>query len=110
MPSRTVYIDIDLTLVDLGGELLPYAAQRIKEMYDTKGYKLIAWSAGGHEYARRIITKHDLLSYFQYILDKPDWIIDDYPEGILEHAKVLTVHNKGFWEKFWETLFKKEVY
>lgn len=107
--SLTAYIDIDLTIVDLEGRLLPAAATVIRQMKENFGYTLVAWSRSGGERAKVVLEKYNLAVYFSAILPKPDFIIDDAPESILEHGRILRVKNKFFWMKFWERLFRKDV-
>lgn len=111
MPTRTVFIDVDLTLVNLDGDLLLSVEDRLKEM-KFRGYELVCWSHGGKEYAEALLDRHHIRKYFSSVLDKPDWIIDDDPEGIHAWADVLRVSGDDFWEKnsFWKSIFHKQVY
>ncbi len=105
----TAYIDIDLTIVDYMGNLLPHAAQRIREMKEVHHFELVAWSHGGADHAQRVLAECGLAQYFTAILSKPDFVIDDSPDGVFDRARVITA-NKNVWSTFWEQVFKKEVY
>ncbi len=109
MPTRTIYIDVDQTLVDINGNLLPGVLEKIEYLY-RYGYTLICWSGGGHEYAQRVLEKRQLNLYFTHVLDKPDIIIDDNPDSVLDHAHLLTIQDKDSWNTILHQLFKGEVY
>lgn len=106
-----VFIDIDLTLIDIDGNLLPEVSSRLQEMR-ARQYDLIAWSQGGKEYADKVLKKHKLKKYFSAVVTKPRIIIDDAPDNILKRADVLTVTGTEFWDKqnFWNKVFQKKVY
>lgn len=102
-----VYIDVDLTLIDLQNRLLPHVRERIEELANK--YVLIAWSAAGAAYADDVLRFHGLRQYFSYVLSKPFILIDDTPETILARTKVVKI-NKYSWASIWEAIFSKEVY
>lgn len=108
---HTVYIDMDLTIVDIYGALLPGVADRLIEMRE-RGYELYCWSAGGEEYARALLVKHRIITLFKNVMDKPTMIIDDNPESLLKYPKVIKVNSRDDWTHlpFWESIFGKEIY
>jgi len=103
-----VYIDVDLTLVNIDGELLPNVREKLAQLQ--KRYDLVCWSAGGRDYATSILESNKIISFFVLVLDKPFIIIDDHPESITEHAQCVRILNKDSWEKLWEKIFDKEVF
>jgi hypothetical protein len=76
-----ISIDVDLTLINANGELLPGAVEGLKTLKD-QGYLLTLWSYGGEEYARSIARKYHLCCFFDGYATKPDLVIDDDFEAI----------------------------
>ena len=107
MAVQAAFIDVDLTIIDIQGNLLPDVEKTLKEL--TLRYQLICWSAGGAEYATRILEKHDLLPYFMYVLSKPDILVDDAPEGIVNSANKVYIKDRNSWSTVWNQIFHKET-
>lgn len=102
-----VFIDVDLTIIDLQNRLLPDVREKLEEL--SRKYVLVAWSAAGAAYVEDVLQFHGLRSLFSFVLSKPFILIDDTPETILARTKVVKV-NKYSWSKIWEAIFSKEVY
>ncbi len=92
----TAYIDVDLTMIDHDDNLYPGVAKGLRHLKE-KGYRLICWSGGGMEYARRMCEKQKIEGFFDYFLDKPAMIIDDAYETITLPATKL---KPSFWKNF----------
>ena len=108
---RSVFIDVDLTLVDASSNLRVGVVDALQEMVDY-GYELYAWSHGGYTRANAIITQWGLEHYFRAWMGKPDMIIDDSPPEELVSARrvnYLDAGKSGFWSRIWPEIFHKEV-
>lgn len=101
------YIDVDLTLVDIDLNLLPGVLEKLPKL--KLKYKLVAWSAGGDEYAAYVLSRTGIAKYFDLVLDKPYVIIDDEPDSILSRASVVRVSSKDAWDKIFSGIFHKDV-
>lgn len=78
MKNANVFVDVDLTLVDMNQRLLPGAKEALERLKAT-GCHLFLWSTGGAEYARKIAMAYGLADLFEGFAAKPDIIIDDTP-------------------------------
>ena len=76
-----VCIDVDLTLIDEGGELLPGVIDALTKLRQAP-CELTLWSAAGAEYAKAVAARHKLEGYFQGFAGKPDVAIDDDPSSL----------------------------
>ena len=105
MPVRSMFIDVDLTLIDDNCELFPGVEAKLKQ-WKAK-YDLHCWSHGGKEHAKRVCKKHKIDRYFTAFLDKPDIIVDDNPNLITEFPAILRVKDpQTFWKSSDDELFK----
>ena len=110
MPTRTIYIDVDQTLIGVDSNLLPGVRDKLEYLW-RYGYELICWSGGGKEYAQKICDKNNITQYFRMFLDKPDIIVDDNPDSIMGHARVCKVDSEDWWvNHFPNMMYKKEVF
>lgn len=100
-------IDVDLTLVDLDTELLPGVEKQLRKL--VKKYKLMAWSAGGEEYARAVLRRAKIDQYFTHIVGKPFVIIDDEPDSIMKKARIVQIHGPKTWDNLWDKIFGKDT-
>jgi phosphoglycolate phosphatase-like HAD superfamily hydrolase len=78
MKNANIFVDVDLTLVDANGKLLPGARDGLLQLKD-KGCHLFLWSTGGAEYCRKVAKLYGLTELFEGFSAKPDIIIDDMP-------------------------------
>lgn len=85
--ATRVCIDVDLTVVDLDGKLLPGVVQNLQAL-KTRGCELILWSYGGAEYAEKVARRHKLENLFIGFSAKPDIAVDDESEKIASFAVV----------------------
>ncbi len=93
--TKTIYVDIDNTLVIWEGENFyghPEHIESIKKFYK-RGHTLVAWSAGGAGWADHAVQSLNLESYFTLAIGKPDWFIDDLPA-----SKFMPEENRVFIE------------
>lgn len=95
MSQKAVYFDIDQTLLMFNAPL--FASDRILELpngvkvsinrrhidamkqHKARGHTIIVWSAGGWEWADRVVALLDLGDVVDVVMSKPDWFYDDKP-------------------------------
>ena len=76
-----VCIDVDLTLIDEEGELLPGAIETLEKLRKAP-CELTLWSAAGAGYAKAVAARLNMERFFQGIAGKPDIAIDDDPSSL----------------------------
>ena len=59
MKNANVFVDVDLTLVDLNGALLPGAREALAKLKE-KGCHLFLWSSVSLHYAQVMAKRHQL--------------------------------------------------
>lgn len=95
--TKLITVDIDDTLVVWkNGRYYPHKGHiEIVKMFHKRNHTLIAWSAGGFEWAARVIKELKLEKYFSVVMSKPDWFIDDKTssEFLPEHNRVFIGKN-----------------
>ena len=105
-PVRTIAVDVDYTLINDADELFPGVENKLRE-WKIRYTTLICWSHSGVEHAKRVCKKHKIEKYFTHFIDKPDVIVDDRPESIVEFPAILqVVEPKKWWSKHDSELFK----
>lgn len=92
-----VCIDVDLTLVDEDGELLPGALEALTRLQDFP-CRMTLWSAAGAEYSRSIAARHQLEHFFEGYAGKPDLAIDDDPKSLVL-KKLIVKDAEQTWSK-----------
>src|SRR6185312_13055490 len=95
MKNANVFVDVDLTLIDAHGRMLPGAPEALAKLRD-KGCHLFLWSTNGAEYARNIASLYHLTDLFEGFVAKPDIIIDDMPGTVL-NPFVFDVNAEDSW-------------
>jgi len=106
MPVRTLAVDVDYTLINGHDELFPGVENKLKE-WKVRYTTLICWSHSGGDHAKRVCKKHKIEKYFTHFIDKPDVIVDDRPESIIEFPAILhVVDPKKWWSLPDKELFK----
>jgi hypothetical protein len=80
MPTN-VSIDVDLTLIDKEGQLLPGAKDAVAKL-QAADCKITLWSLAGAEYAKAVAARHKIEHLFVGFAGKPDVVIDDDLESI----------------------------
>ena len=83
-----VCIDVDLTLIDEQGELLPGAIEALEKIRKAP-CELTLWSAAGAEYAKAVAARHKIEHFFQGIAGKPDIAIDDDPQSLVLRKMIV---------------------
>lgn len=89
-------IDVDLTILDDGGNLKPGEKKFLNELSREPDYRLTLWSSAGAEYARAVAEKFNLAAYFVSFASKPDVCVDDSPAS-LEQAIAIQVREGDSW-------------
>jgi len=107
MKNANVFVDVDLTLVDARGELLPGAREALQKLKDA-GCHLFLWSTVGMEYARTVAERHRLTEFFEGYASKPDIIIDDMPSTALAPF-VYNVQEETSWPDLAALIIRKHV-
>jgi ribonucleotide monophosphatase NagD (HAD superfamily) len=107
MKNANVFVDVDLTLVDANGKMLPGAAEALARLKD-KGCHLFLWSTNGTEYAKKIVELNKLTDLFEGYAAKPDIIIDDMP-GTALNPFVFDVNSEGSWPALAEKIIRKHI-
>lgn len=94
--DKVLYVDVDQTLVVWQGENYWPHKKHIQflKQCSKRGQKVIVWSAGGFEWAERIVRELDLQSHVDLILSKPAWFMDD-----LKADKILPEENRVYFEE-----------
>lgn len=85
--ATRVCIDVDLTVVDEDGNLLPGVIENLKSLKG-RGCELILWSYGGGEYAEQMARRHKIADLFVGFSSKPDIAVDDESEKVASFAVV----------------------
>ena len=83
MNARTIFVDVDDTLVRSNGTKripMPAVVARVRAL-KAEGATLYLWSSGGAAYCREIAAELGIGECFTAFLDKPDVYIDDQPVG-----------------------------
>ena len=92
-----VCIDVDLTLIDEEGELLPGVLEALTK-FRKAPCELTLWSAAGAEYAKPVARRHKLEQFFQGFAGKPDIAIDDDPSS-LNLRKLIVKKPRDHWRE-----------
>lgn len=107
MKNANVFIDVDLTLVDANGKLLPGAREALISLR-AKGCHLFLWSTNGADYARKVAGLYALADLFEGFAAKPDIIIDDMP-GTALNPLVFDVNAELSWPALAEKISKQHL-
>ena len=74
-----IIIDVDQTIIAHNDNLLPGVKDKIIHLFEHN--RLWCWSHGGKDYALKVLKRHGLNGFFDKILDKPFYYIDDIKEA-----------------------------
>jgi hypothetical protein len=107
MKNVNIFVDVDLTLVDETGRILPGAADGLRRLKE-RGCHLFLWTTGGADYAREMATIYGLTDLFDAYLPKPDLIIDDTP-GMCLSPIVCNVQEEESWPAMAERIVGRYV-
>jgi hydroxymethylpyrimidine pyrophosphatase-like HAD family hydrolase len=77
--KETVYFDVDDTLVIWEGQQYRPHLKHINALkqHALRGHFVVVWSAGGFDWAHRIVNELNLINYVDAVMSKPKWIYDD---------------------------------
>jgi len=107
MKNANIFVDVDLTLIDAKGSLLPGVREAL-ELLKNRGCHLHLWSTGGAEYVRAVAKRHQLTELFEGFSAKPDIVIDDMPATVL-NALVFNPGDESSWQALAEKIVKKHI-
>jgi len=107
MKNANVFVDVDLTLIDANGKLLPGATEALARL-KAEGCHLFLWSTNGADYARKVATLHGLADFFEGFTAKPDIIIDDMPGTVL-NPFVFDVNAEPSWPALAEKITRRHL-
>lgn len=108
MRNVNVFIDVDLTLVDHQGVLLPNVAEAMQILHDG-GCHLFLWSTGGADYCRRTAERAGVEHLFEAFLPKPDIYVDDMPSTIF-NGLLFDVQRQGDWLPLAQKIVRENVH
>jgi phosphoglycolate phosphatase-like HAD superfamily hydrolase len=107
MKNASVFIDVDMTLIDSGGRIRPGAAEALAKLKD-KDCHLYLWSTNGADYARKVAQLFGLEKFFEAFAAKPDIIIDDMPAAAL-NPFVFDVNAEDSWPALAEKIIRQHI-
>ena len=107
MKNANIFVDVDLTLIDAKGSLLPGAVEALQRLKD-RGCHLFLWSTNGTDYAKAVATRYRLLEMFEGFAAKPDIIIDDMPGTVL-NPFVFDVRQEDSWAALADRILAKHI-
>ena len=107
MRNVNVYVDVDLTLVDAFGRMLPGADDAMRHLHKS-GCHLFLWSTGGAQYCREVAGRLGILELFEAFLPKPDIFIDDMPSTIF-NGLLFDIQQEATWETLAGRIVKDHV-
>ena len=107
MKNANIFVDVDLTLVDVNGKILPGALQALTKLRD-KGCHRFLWSTNGADYARKTSELNSLAGLFEGFTAKPDILIDDMPSTAL-NPYVFDVNTEGSWPALADKIILKHI-
>ena len=107
MKNANVFVDVDLTLVDAGGKVLPGAPEALSKLQG-RGCHLFLWSTNGADYARKTAGRLGLTEIFEGFAAKPDIIVDDMPGTVL-NPFVFDVNSEKSWPALADKIISKHI-
>jgi len=107
MKNATVFVDVDLTLIDANGKLLDGAREALQRLRD-EGCHLFLWSTGGADYCRKVAHLHGMTEFFEGFTAKPDIIIDDMPSTAVAPL-IFNVQEEASWQSMVERIIDKHI-
>ncbi len=93
--ESVIFVDVDDTLIRTFGTKqipIPNTIQYVRDMFHA-GNLLYCWSRGGAQYSRDVATKLGIADCFVCFLPKPDVVVDDRLELLLEHCQFIHPNN-----------------
>jgi len=81
--DKTLFVDCDFTLImwdENKTTWKPHNAHiNLIKRFHARGQKVVVWSAGGWEWASKVVSELKLETYVSLIMAKPEWWVDDLP-------------------------------
>lgn len=93
--ESVIFVDVDDTLIRSFGTKqipIPNTIRYVRDMFNA-GNMLYCWSRGGAQYSRDVATKLGIADCFVDFLPKPDVLVDDRLEQLLEHCEFIHPNN-----------------
>ena len=93
--ESVIFIDVDDTLIRTFGTKqipIPTAIQYVRDMFNA-GNVLYCWSRGGAQYSRDVAIKLGIADCFVCFLPKPEVVVDDRLEQLLDHCEFIHPNN-----------------
>ncbi|MFY9252362.1 MAG: hypothetical protein WAO83_02825 [Fuerstiella sp.] len=90
-----IYVDVDDTLIrSVGTKQIPMPASvdYVRRMH-AAGNTLYCWSRGGADYSRDVATSLGIAECFVSFLAKPDILLDDFGDALLNHCQFILPGN-----------------
>jgi hypothetical protein len=106
MKNVNVFVDVDLTLVDAYGRIVPGAVEGLRHLKEA-GCHLNLWSLGGADYCRKVAATYGLTELFEGFSAKPDVVIDDMPKTCV--APFVYDAREDGWEVLAKRIVEKHV-
>ena len=107
MRNVNIFVDVDLTVIDELGRLLPNAIEGLLTLREA-GCKLFLWSTCGAEYCREVAERYEITPLFEAFLPKPDIYIDDMPSTVLKPL-LFDVRDEGDWQILADRIVRQHV-
>ena len=107
MKNATVFVDVDLTLIDANGKRLDGAREALQRLRDERCH-LFLWSTGGADYCRKVAHLHGMTEFFEGFTAKPDIIIDDMPLTAFAPF-IFNVQEEASWQSMVERIIDKHI-
>lgn len=107
MKNANIFVDVDLTLVDANGKLLPGAREGLIALKQA-GCHLFLWSTVGPEYCRKVAECYRLTELFEGFTAKPDIIVDDMPSTCVSPF-AYSLQESASWPELAARIIKKHV-
>lgn len=84
--DKIIFVDVDDTLVLWSSTSPTYTPHHghilMLKKFKARGHKIVVWSAGGWEWANKIVNELGLELYVDIVMSKPAWFIDDLPSSV----------------------------
>jgi hypothetical protein len=110
-PDDVWVFDVDGTLIgSIRSDKLRPGAEELLELLARRGTTVVVWSAGGAEYAERMLDQfgltHQVSAFYhketrgpdgRYLVDhlppehRPGTLVDDYPDDVPDNCRVIRV-------------------
>jgi hydroxymethylpyrimidine pyrophosphatase-like HAD family hydrolase len=90
--DKTVFFDVDDTLVIWEGTSYRPHNKHIEllKRFVERGQPVVVWSAGGYEWAERVVKELNLEGLVTAVMAKPQWWVDDLTanEVLFAHSRI----------------------